>query len=537
MDKYLNVPLPSASNISKATKVTWGGLERKQYVNTGTMSNAVDISLEEYPYLTPSKKKARLSTFNYIGNNGKYNDCRGIFGFDDKLIVVYSDGEKILLDYYSDVATVLGTVLNASDDSEQRSIVLFNTGVFSDTDGEESTVDILTVKFIKKLLIFPDKLSMDFKQSAGVTEIEVSTLGDSFPNIKYATVHNSRLFGVDNDKIYASGFNDYTNWTLDTMDSSEESNAWVSTAQSDVRASGDFVGITAFQNHVICFKKDYMHEIYNNKNPFRVQDIYAEGTIDQRTIQDVGGMLIFTDNDYVKVYTGGQPRILSYELNIKNITQAVAGNDGRKYYLYCVCDDILRNTTQIPHLFVYDTLTQLWSEESVYDGQYGYFEIQGFARTQKGFFAVMKNQNGTNDNYEGYIYQLDMKSYSDNWEFETDIMTNSTIDVKHLQKIQLYGEFAPESGLKIYMLYDGIYDGTELNVIEGTGTLEENVAKARLITKYYNEFPHKKTAYIRFIVPNSAHSGFKLKFKGSGYVKLYHMELFFRQGGKLYNGS
>lgn len=520
MKNYLNVSIPPAVSGTKITKVNWGGLERRQYVNTGTMSNAVDISFDEYPYLTPSKIKARFSK-----SHSNYSDCRGVFGFDDKLIVIYAKDGKILFDYYSDTVNISNTVLSDTADSEKRSVVLFNVCVEKDIDGDESTVDVLTAEYVKKLLIFPDKKSMDFEQGAGTQSIIVSPLGENFPNIKYAVVHNSRLFGVDKDKIYASGFNDYSNWTLDTIDNYSESNAWVSTAQSNVKASGEFVGITAFQNHVICFKNDYMHEIYNNKNPFRVQDIYAEGTIDQRSIQDVGGMLIFSDRDYIKVYTGGQPRILSYELNVSNITTAVSGNDGRKYYIYCVCDDLMRNTVQTSHLFVYDTTTQLWSEESLYDNSCGYLEIQGFAKTKNGFFAVVKSES-----QDGYIFRFDNKECSELWEFETDIMTNGTVDIKHLQKIQIYGEFASFSSMEAYMLYDGIYGAVSEEIAD-------NEAKVRLIAKHTNNSSSAQAAYIRFIVPKSAHSGFKLKFKGSGYVKLYQMELIFRQGGERNNDN
>lgn len=515
MENYLNAYIPAAGGQARTSKISWGGLERRQYVDTGTITNMVDISTDEYPYLTPSKEKLKYNTKSY------YGDLRGIFGYEDKLLVIYGYDGDLYFDFYSDAVSSYKQklcVLN-SDDTDMRSVVLFNVAVNTDDEDDFSVSEITGVEYIKRLLIFPDKKVIDAKT------LEIYDL-EGCPDIKYATVYNARLFGVDDGKIYASGFNDYANWTLDTIDSYDESNAWVSTSQANVKASGNFVGITTFQNHVICFKEDYMHEIYNNKNPFRVQDIYAEGTIDQRSIQDVGGMLIFADKDFIKAYTGSQPRILSYELNIKNITKAVSGNDGRKYYLYCVCDDALKGTTKRPHLFVYDTLTQLWSEESFFCDDEGYFEIKGFAKTSDGFFAV-----GTTSD-DGYIYRLDNKAYSDSWEFETDIMTNGTVDIKHLQKIQLYAEMGADSSLKIYMLYDGIYNGDELSdEINGDGKTE-NTAKARLVAKCYNDNSIIYKKYIRFIIPKSAHGGFKLKFKGNGYVKLYQMELILSGGGQ-----
>ena len=78
------------------------------------------------------------------------------------------------------------------------------------------------------------------------------------PNLKYVTVHLSRVFGVDDDRVYASGFNDYTNWNLDTADEYNEANSWCSPSQANSKAGGKFTGITTFQNHVVCFKRDFI---------------------------------------------------------------------------------------------------------------------------------------------------------------------------------------------------------------------------------------------------------------------------------------
>ena len=137
------------------------------------------------------------------------------------------------------------------------------------------------------------------------------SVAPSFPNLKYAVVHLSRLFGVDEDRVHVSGYNDYTNWNLDTVAESNDSNAWSSASQTNTKAGGNFTGITVYDNHVVCFKRDFMHEIYNSKNPFRLVDVYAEGSIDNRSIQEVNGKLIFASDDEIKVYTGSQPREMS----------------------------------------------------------------------------------------------------------------------------------------------------------------------------------------------------------------------------------
>ena len=326
----------------------------------------------------------------------------------------------------------------------------------------------------------------------------------AMPNLKYATVHLSRVFGVDDDRVYASGFNDYTNWNLDTIDEYNESNSWCSPSQSNTKAGGKFTGITNFQGHIVCFKRDFMHEIYNTKNPFRLTDIYAEGTIDNRTIQDVDGKLIFVSEDDVKVYTGSNPRIIGYNLNMSQYTYAVSGTDNRNYYLYCEDDKDKK------YLYVYDTFTELWSEQSIEH------QVLSFAHNKNGMYMLCT---------DGYVYKMDTDVYADIWSFETDLITNKTVDIKHIKKIQMLVELddKEDTNIDVYILYDDeTFDGL----------LPEEKAKRLVYSnetrKRYGKFP------IRVKPRNTANYGFKLHIEGSGYAKLYELEIFVEAGGDLY---
>jgi hypothetical protein len=316
----------------------------------------------------------------------------------------------------------------------------------------------------------------------------------TMPDIKYATVHLSRVFGVDDDRVYASGYNDYTNWNLDTVDEYNEANAWCSPSQSNTKAGGNFTGITSFQNHIICFKRDFMHEIYNTKNPFRLQDIYAEGTIDNRTIQDVDGKLIFVSEDDVKIYTGSNPRIIGYNLNMPKYKYAVSGTDNRNYYLYC------EESGHNKHLFVYDTYTDLWSEQSIDS------KVWSFAHNKNGMYMLCE---------DGCVYKMDTDDYSHEWSFETDLITNKTVNIKHIKKLQMLVEVATNAKLDVYILYDD----EEFN--ETTSHLVYTSSKT-------GKFP------IRVKPRKTANYGFKLHIEGTGYIKLYELEIFVEAGGDLY---
>lgn len=596
---YLQMPLPESGKAYKMTKRSWSGLNKRQTIDTGALSMEENISTLEAPYLTPSQEWKAVSKVSYEASDGKFPIS--MFGFDDFLIVIYRIGATIKVDYitidengYS--TTYTGTLV---DDVEEVEKFASLKGMGSDninpsayywcvekqefyvykTDWEiikpassvvqfnvyKLSEDIVHGEYEKKLLIFPDKKSMDFKITTGdftisdmhddvlvktfepwekvetdkdgtATSVMVSTPPETashnyyyqnaetkkmyrwvddesdsensgweemnspltYPDIKYATVHLSRLFGVSNDCVYASGFNDYTNWNLDSVDEYNESNAWCSQAQSNTKAGGVFTGITTFQNHVVCFKRDFMHEIYNTKNPFRIQDIYAEGTIDNRTIQDVDGSLIFVSEDDVKVYTGGNPRVIGYYLNMSKYVEAVSGTDGRNYYLYC---EGIEDYEEVKRLFVYDTLVGQWSEQRVEN------TVLNFAHNKTGMYALCS---------DGHIYQLDTADYGHEWRFETDLITNETVDIKHIKKIQMLADIGENTNIKVYMLYDD----------------EQFSENSHLVY----ESPEGETGRraIRVKPRQTAHYGIKLHVEGKGYAKLYELELVMQAGGDLY---
>ena len=598
--QYLQMPLPQGGKYSKMTKVSFGGLNKRYTLDSGSLTMESNISTSEYPYLTPSQMKSPVFKDGYA-------NPLGMFAFDDFLIVVYRDNKSIKLDYILKDGNIFTGLIKAeatSADDVPRSVVQFNV--------YDTPTDTLSGHYVKKLLIFPDKVSINMKielanknpqswtqeeinnartdvmycyddghkhyynvnvvseedadgnitysNELGIEYLDVFmcdgmdvlvktytndeapylppdtashnyyyrnlstkaknddtlygaaiyrwvddasdsentgwkiSIPPTMPDIKYATVHLSRVFGVDDDRVYASGFNDYTNWNLDTIGEYNESNSWCSPSQANTKAGGSFTGITTFQNHVICFKRDFMHEIYNTKNPFRLQDIYAEGCIDNRTIQDVDGKLIFVSEDDVKIYTGSNPRIIGYNLNMPQYEYAVSGTDNRNYYLYC--EDVLENK----YLYVYDTFTELWSEQSI-DSR-----VVGFAHNKNGMYMLC---------YDGCIYKMDTGYYNHKWSFETDLITNQTVDIKHIKKLQMLVELAENANMQVYILYDDE---------------EFDKDKSHLVytSKKKGKFP------IRVKPRKTANYGFKLHFEGYGYAKLYELEIFIEAGGDMY---
>jgi len=158
--KYLQMPLPSGGRYSKMTKVAFGGLNKRYTLDSGDLSMESNISTKEYPYITPSERKFELL-------NGYYYPI-SMFAFDDFILVVYRKNGAIKIDYINADNRVYTGVLKesgaSSADDVPRSIVQFNV--------YDTPTDPISGKFVKKLLIFPDKKSMDFEITEDNFEIK-----------------------------------------------------------------------------------------------------------------------------------------------------------------------------------------------------------------------------------------------------------------------------------------------------------------------------------------------------------------------------
>lgn len=469
MERYI----PSAESNYKTAKITWHGINRKVTEDSGYMSEAVNISTEKLPYSIPAP----------IPDSVKdgYENPISIHGFDDFLLVIYRDSAAIKADYITSDGTVYTGTIKSSGATEAdeypRSVVQFN--VYTTPN------DPLGGTYDKKLLIFPDRLSMDFIVSANFTPANINTESNPVPAIKYASVHLSRLFGVDAGRVYASGFNDYSMWNLDTADESLASNAWCTAAQSNTKAGNDFTAIITYDNHVVCFKRDFMQQVYNTKNPFRIVDITQIGAINNDCIAEVGGILYFASSDAVYAYSGGYPSKISDTLCISDFTGCFAAGYDGTYYIYSPSDETV---------YTFDTVSKEWGARSV-------GEILYMTSNDSGIYVLTS---------AGEVKKLNTSAYG-TWNFITDVMMNQTLITRRIKKISLYCEI-PASG---YIKIDAYDDKGELHNVIDSGTLTGK-------------------RVLRACVRMTSAYGHKLKIYGSGKVIVKELELYTSYGGDTY---
>jgi hypothetical protein len=369
--------------------IEWKGLNQRDTIDTGELSYTKNISSDALPYLIPRPSRSDYKT--------GITNPQGMFATEDALLWVgVKTGNDVL--FYDDGITVTEYTLGTHTTDIIRTMVDFNG----------------------KVLIFPDKKYLDYEASPKVFG-SIATC----PDIDYATVYNNRVFGVKGNEVYATALGKYNDWT--TLSTPlQPTDSWA----ADVASKGDFKGIATYNNHVVMFKSEFMHEQYGTKPPFRIQDLYTVGTIDNRTIQEVQNRLYFADDKNVYVYAGGEPRPISINLD-KKIVQAVAGSDNRKYYISAY-DGSTWN------LYVYDTYFDVWMREDN-------LQIVDFAYWGKYLYALTS---------AGKIIKFNSGSESVSWEAITDISTLGNIGTKYINEIRMRFELGTTSQMTVYIKYD-----------------------------------------------------------------------------------
>ena len=118
-----------------------------------------------------------------------------------------------------------------------------------------------------------------------------------------------------------------------------------------------------------------------------------------------------------------------------------------------------------------------------------------------------------NDASDGLVRSLNAYGRVD-VEYIANI-TNKTVNIKHIKKLQMLVDIPATSNMRVYILYD-----------------DEEFDKN---TSHLVYTSHKSGRHpIRVKPRKTANYGFKLHFEGTGYIKLYELEIFVETGGDMY---
>ena len=185
------------------------------------------------------------------------------------------------------------------------------------------------------------------------SEAAAVTIERPVPDLKYICAKGNRLWGVKDQTIYASALGDPSNFNAIDFVSTDSYAAAVGTP-------GEFTGICAYGTRVLCWKENTLHSVYGDTpDDFGYYTYDFDGVQDgsYKSLQIVKETLYYKGRNGVYAYTGDTPTLISYCFGENRYSKAVAGEDGWSYYISMM--DAAGNQ----HLFVYDTVRQVWMRE------------------------------------------------------------------------------------------------------------------------------------------------------------------------------
>lgn len=392
----LSKPIPKRTGALRGRMIQLGGIDRRHGAPLGSLHDARGAMCdggtvhgapswrEVYPFpptLYPQSMTAVAG--------GVFAMCRDLIlsgnGYAQtdsmRMLSYMEDGSVYESDFITDRMSGENMPL-PSDINTHRSMVQFN--VYSE---EGSLADAIGGKYDKKLLIFPDKMSIDLPVTgSGYTIKRMEEERGDVPDLNFVTVSGGRLFGVDKSRIYAGAYNDPWNWDVDTPDHIAADNAWATTTGADTRGDGDFTAICAYDGGVWAMKDDFGHIVYGESNPFTVKDTDALGAIGPQSVARGDGRLFFVRSDGVRMVEGSSVKVISDPLCKSRFNKGVCAYlDGVLY----VADD---------KLYAYHVAEGTWSILTLPDKG----SIVSLAAGENGLYALTRAHI-----WEHYIYLLD----------------------------------------------------------------------------------------------------------------------------------
>lgn len=184
------------------------------------------------------------------------------------------------------------------------------------------------------------------------------TVQTSIPDLDYICSSNNRIWGCSNgdNTIYVSALGDPTDFFTYGSEAGAYSVA--------VGSEGDFTGICNYGGMVLVWKENILHKMLGNyPSEYYMVDsvVYGVQQGSEKSLVVINDTLYYKGVYGIYQYGGNQPALLSYNLGNGIFTNAVAGTDGRKYYVN------MADPSGNYHLYAYDLNHQLWMKEE--DGQ------------------------------------------------------------------------------------------------------------------------------------------------------------------------
>lgn len=431
--------------------------------------------------------------FYYNGEvKGTVTDSEKVFGRLGAYVIIYPD--KVYYNTYTDefgalAATWTGSAdfvsytYDAEDEAtevyEGNAIrgetafpfetgeVVFITGA-DNSENNRSTM-IRDVLEDGKLLVFTNNT---FVEEADQT----LTIERKIPDLDWMCENENRLWGCKGDEIFATALGNPFRWN--NFDGTAMDSYGVS-----VGSDGDFVGAYSYGGYPIFFKEDAIHKMYGDKpSNFQAMASATSGLEagSHKSIAVAGELLFYMTRTGIVSYSGGVPTPVSFALGQGDFSNAVAGSDGRRYYVSMQDED------GAWALYVYDAWTGCWHKEDD-------THALGFAYSDGALYMLDAKDNG--------LYKLRDKDSDEafDWFIETGDYTDADPDRKAAGKLQVRLAVDEGASVTIEVQYDSDGVWHKLKTVQGE---------------------LKKQSLLIPVVPQRC-DHFRVRISGAGGAKLY----------------
>lgn len=186
------------------------------------------------------------------------------------------------------------------------------------------------------------------------TELVPTVISRDIPDMDYICSANNRLWGCNSERqmIYASALGDPgTFFDFSGVDTDSY--------QVAVPSDGVFTGCIAFGSSVLFWKEEMLHKMLGSyPSQYMMYNYNMDGVKDgcHKSMVVSNETLYYVSLKGVYTYSGGGTSYLSSALGNTELSDAVAGTDGEKYYLSARTGDEW-------NMYVYSSKTGMWVKE------------------------------------------------------------------------------------------------------------------------------------------------------------------------------
>lgn len=278
------------------------------------------------------------------------------------------------------------------------------------------------------------------------------------PGMDYVTEAQNRIwgckYGVVNgetvNEIYCCALGDFKNWEKYLGISSDSYRASVGT-------DGVWTGAITHLGYPLFFKENCFHKVYvSTSGAHQIVDTQCRGVQkgSAGSLAIVNEVLYYKGRTGIMAYDGSLPQEVGAQLGSTLYYEAVGGAFGNKYY----CN--MRDEQNTWHLFVYDTLRQLWCKEAG-------LKVKVFAKCDDELYALTDTGiiglNGIGLNGLGAL------DGPVEWSATMAPVGYDTADRKYLSRFNLRLKLLADSWLDVHIQYDSSGEWDYQGRIYGAG--------------------------------------------------------------------